>query len=123
MQSRIFLTNHPIRSLILCFLAWKTLLLLVAAASPGPGYDTSASLLGPNRGSVENPAGELPAPLRYLVEKLTRWDAIYFVKVANRGYLFEQEWAFGWGFTRAIAFCTAGMGPITNLKNKKKVSY
>ena len=117
MHSRTLLANHPIRFLILCFLAWKTLLLLVASASPGPGYDTSASLLGPAPGSVEKPARELPAPLGYLAEKLTRWDAIYYVKVANRGYLFEQEWAFGWGFTRTIAFCTAGTGsmPIWNL--------
>jgi phosphatidylinositol glycan class V len=104
MRSRTFLSNHPVQSLTLCFLAWKTLLLISAAASPGEGYDTSASLIG----SPENPAGGLPAPVQYVVEKLTKWDAIYFVKVANRGYLFEQEWAFGWGFSRVIALCTAG---------------
>ncbi|KAF3761275.1 family 76 glycosyltransferase [Cryphonectria parasitica EP155] len=27
--------------------------------------------------------------------RLTSWDAIYFIKAAERGYLFEQEWAFG----------------------------
>jgi len=31
-----------------------------------------------------------------------------FCQVANRGYLFEQEWAWGWGFTRLIALCTSG---------------
>ena len=111
MQSRIFLSNHPIRTLALSFLAWKTLLLIIAAACPG-SYDTSASLIEPNPGSSENPTGELPAALRYVVEKFTRWDAIYFVKVANRGYLFEQEWAFGWGFTRVIALSTAGKDVI-----------
>lgn len=105
MPSRIFLSNHPIRILVISFLAWKILLLIIAAASPGPGYDTSASL----NGSSEISAGELPAALRYLVEKLTKWDAIYFVKSANRGYLFEQEWAFGWGFSRVIALCTSGI--------------
>jgi phosphatidylinositol glycan class V len=104
MPSKFLLLNHPIRTLILSFLAWKTLLLVIAAASPGPGYDTSASLLS---GSSDNPAGELPAALHYLVGKLTKWDAIYFVKSANRGYLFEQEWAFGWGFSRVIALCTS----------------
>lgn len=108
MQSKAFLSNHPIRTLVFLFLVWKILLLFIAAASPGRGYDTSASLNEPNRHSLENPAGALPAPLRYLLEKLMRWDAIYFVKIANRGYLFEQEWAFGWGFTRAIALLTAG---------------
>ena len=108
MQSRIFLSNRPIRTLVLSFFTWKTLLLIIAAASPGPGYDTSASLLKPNRRSSENLDGELLPALRYLVERLTRWDAIYFIRTANRGYLFEQEWAFGWGFSRIIALCTAG---------------
>lgn len=103
MQSAKLIHRHPIPSLILAFAAWKSLLLLVAACSPGPGYDTSTTLaLGDQIGG-----GQLPAPLYYLITKLTRWDAIYYVKVANRGYRFEQEWAFGWGFTRLIALCTA----------------
>jgi phosphatidylinositol glycan class V len=97
-------SDHPVRVLVLSFLAWKTLLLIIATTSPGPGYDTSASLIG----VTENPAGELPAPLRYLVGKLTKWDAIYFVKAANRGYVYEQEWAFSWGFSRVIALCASG---------------
>jgi phosphatidylinositol glycan class V len=52
----------------------------------------------------------LPITLQYIIGKLTRWDAIYFFKAAHRGYLFEQEWAFGWGFTRVIAIVTAGKG-------------
>ena len=98
-----FLSKHPIRSLTLSFVAWKTLLLLIAAASPGSGYDTSASLTA----ALNGPTRGLPTALRYLVEKLTRWDAIYFVKIAQRGNRFEQEWAW-WGFPRAIALCTAG---------------
>lgn len=94
--------EQPIRSLVALFVGWKALLLLVAACSPGPGYDTSASLTELGDGK------ELPLVLRFIVGKLIRWDAIYFVKVSSRGYLFEQEWAFGWGFTRAIAFLTAG---------------
>ncbi|KAL5329206.1 hypothetical protein ACEPPN_002716 [Leptodophora sp. 'Broadleaf-Isolate-01'] len=97
--------NNPIRSLITLFVGWKALLLLVATCSPGLGYDTSTSLFygGPNH---DNP---LPLALRYIVGKLTRWDAIYFVKASRRGYLFEQEWAFGWGFTRVIALCVEGL--------------
>ncbi|PBP25318.1 glycosyltransferase family 76 protein [Diplocarpon rosae] len=86
--------EHPIRSLVTLYVGWKALLLLVAACSPGPGYDTSASLAEPGQGP------ELPLALRYIVGKLTRWDALYFVQISTRGYLFEQEWAFGWGFTR-----------------------
>ncbi|EKD19904.1 GPI mannosyltransferase 2 [Drepanopeziza brunnea f. sp. 'multigermtubi' MB_m1] len=96
--------EHPIRSLATLYLLWKSLLLLVAACSPGPGYDTSASL-------TQQPLSydrELPLALRYILTKLTRWDALYFVKISTRGYLFEQEWAFGWGFTRIISAFTAG---------------
>ncbi|KAG0648638.1 Glycosylphosphatidylinositol-anchor biosynthesis 18 [Hyphodiscus hymeniophilus] len=106
MPSRISLSNHPKRTLLLTFLAWKSLLLIIAFASPGPGYDTSASLTEP----APDSAGELPVVLRYLVEKLTRWDAIYFTKVASRGYVFEQEWAWGWGWTRAIALSIGMLG-------------
>jgi phosphatidylinositol glycan class V len=46
--------------------------------------------------------------LRFLSTKLTRWDAIYFTKIASRDYLYEQDWAFGWGFTRLIKFFASG---------------
>ena len=97
------LANYPIQILLLSFLVWRTLILIIAFASPGEGYDTSASLIR----SPKNLA-ELPAGLGYLTERLTKWDAIYFVKIANRGYIHEQEWAFGWGFSRVIALCTRG---------------
>jgi hypothetical protein len=46
----------------------------------------------------------MPAPFERLLQTLTRWDAIYFASIAERGYVFEQEWAFGWGFTRLLSF-------------------
>jgi phosphatidylinositol glycan class V len=98
--------SRPARSLIRCFVAWKLLLLLIAAGSPGPGYDTSTSLILPPPSS-SNEDAPLPPALHYVFSKLTRWDAIYFVQAAHRGYRFEQEWAFGWGFSRLIAFVTA----------------
>ncbi|KAG0639341.1 hypothetical protein HOY80DRAFT_1074595 [Tuber brumale] len=73
------------------FLSWKLLLLAITLLTPAP-YDTSTSLI-------------LPAPetlLQTLLQKLTRWDAIYFVKAAQRDYVNEQEWAFGYGFVKAI---------------------
>lgn len=39
------LLRHPFRSLISIFLLWKCLLLIVAACSPDPGYDTSTTLV------------------------------------------------------------------------------
>ena len=101
MQPQNLVRRRPIRSLIPAFAAWKALLLLIALCSPGSGYDTSTTLV--LRGDTQ-----LPGPLTYVISKLTRWDAIYFVKAATRGYRYEQEWAFGWGFTRLIALCTAG---------------
>lgn len=102
MRPQTEVRQYSIASLIYSFAAWKALLLLVAICSPGPGYDTST------RFALSNNVTPLPAPLHYLAIKLTRWDAIYFVKAAVRGYRFEQEWAFGWGFSRMIALCTAG---------------
>ena len=116
-STRFVILKHPVRTLLLCFAAWKALLLLVAIASPGQGYDTSTSLvLAQHHHRPQPPArqvqggggdGPLPAALHHIAIRLTRWDAIYFTQVATRGYRFEQEWAFGWGFTRLIAGATA----------------
>ncbi|RDL39606.1 GPI mannosyltransferase 2 [Venustampulla echinocandica] len=100
-------TRHPVKSLIAFFVLWKALLLFIACCSPGQGYDTSTNLILPPYGTEKFNA--FPLPLQLIAAKVTRWDAIYFVRASNRGYTFEQEWAFGWGFTRLIAFCTAGL--------------
>jgi phosphatidylinositol glycan class V len=104
MNSISSISKHPYRQLVAFFAIWKTLLLGVAALSPGPGYDTSTSLVLSAAGSDK----KLTPALLYLIEKLTRWDAIYFTQASRRGYLFEQEWAFGWGFTRVVSFCAVG---------------
>lgn len=62
---------------------WKSLILLLTSLAPGPGYDTSTTLL--------------PS-----TSKLTRWDAIYYVSKARRGDVFEQEWAFGKGLSTLL---------------------
>ena len=103
-RSRPF--DNPIRSLAALFVVWKCLILVIACCSPGPGYDTSTSLLLPTHESGEG--RDLPTIVQHFVGRLTRWDAFYYVKAASRGYLFEQEWAFGWGFTRIIALGTTG---------------
>jgi hypothetical protein len=43
MLTRSWSIQHPFQTLILAFILWKALLLLVAACSPDPGYDTSVS--------------------------------------------------------------------------------
>ncbi|PQE12203.1 duf409 domain protein [Rutstroemia sp. NJR-2017a BVV2] len=104
--------DAPIRTLSIAFICWKAVLLLIAACSPGPGYDTSTNLL---LSSLEYQGINLPSTARYLISKLVRWDGIYFVQLSERGYLYEQEWAFGWGFTRMIHFITIGRPHLSYL--------
>jgi phosphatidylinositol glycan class V len=102
----------PAWALLGLFVAFKTLLLAVALLSPGPGYDTSTNLL---MAAPDTSSNLLAAPdtstnlLAALAHRLTRWDAIYFTAVARRGaYVFENEWAFGWGMTTAIRLGAQG---------------
>lgn len=37
-----------------------------------------------------------------LVTRFNSWDAIYFVSAAKRGYVYEQEWAFGTGLVVSV---------------------
>ncbi|KAL2350110.1 GPI mannosyltransferase 2 [Cryomyces antarcticus] len=97
--------DSPLKTLFLVFILWKLLLLLIAVLSPGPGYDTSTViLLRSSLTSSEHGVSTAESLIARLTIKLLRWDAIYFAKIAERGYLHEQEWAFGWGFTRLVSF-------------------
>jgi phosphatidylinositol glycan class V len=107
----------PTLSLCLLFLTWKVLLLAIALG-PGPGYDTSTQLLLFGGYGVNANAASLEASINLpsaasaaekgwwlpqrLVERLTRWDAIYFASIGARGRVYEQEWAFGWGWTSLL---------------------
>jgi phosphatidylinositol glycan class V len=86
------------RQLIPIFIAWKTTLLFLAILSPGPGYDTSSLILLNN--STDR---HVEVQSSSVVDRLTlntfRWDALYFVKSAQRGYVHEQEWAFSWAYS------------------------
>lgn len=90
---------HPLQTLLILFTTWKSLLLLLALLTNlASDYDTSTSLLfvqlyGPNNVSL---------PL--LTTRLTRWDAIYYVRAACEGYVYEQEWAFGAGVSQSIRY-------------------
>lgn len=101
--------DHPKSTLIVLFFLWKTFLLLVVAYSPGPGWDTSTYLLHPD---TDGTANQLLPGLSLITKKLTRWDGIWFTTIAQRSYLFEQDWAFGWGFTRILAFFANGIARL-----------
>ncbi|OJK04735.1 hypothetical protein ASPACDRAFT_1892988 [Aspergillus aculeatus ATCC 16872] len=104
--------SRPHRSLLAVFILWKSLLLLLAAFTPGPGYDTSTTLIEWNSDPTKAP---LPALWKTISTKLTRWDAIYFTHAANRGYIFEQEWAFGYGCNRLIHVLANGCRKLSFL--------
>lgn len=94
--------EYPILSLTTYFILWKVLLFAIALTSPGPGYDTSTLLLKTDDGNIVPDAGGLNA-ISSLLSSYVRWDALYFTQIARRGFIFEQEWAFGWGFTKLLA--------------------
>jgi GPI mannosyltransferase 2 len=82
--------DQPLTTLTVIFTLWKSLLAMLAVASPGTGYDTSTDLLDwPTGGSV--------------LAKFVRWDAIYFTQMAKDGHVFEQEWAFGIGISGLLS--------------------
>lgn len=93
------LEEISISRVIRIFWTWKGLLLLVALVAPGQGYDTSTQITF----DQDHPKGSsslVSKAIEYAVLRLTRWDAIYFASSSWRGYLYEQEWAFSWVFSR-----------------------
>ncbi|PIA94190.1 GPI mannosyltransferase 2 [Cercospora beticola] len=90
-------STNKITQLITCFCLWKLLLVLIAAASPGPGYDTSTQLLlRPNANTANS-------WLDHLAIRLTRWDGLYFASASANGQVFEQQWAFSPFLTRVTS--------------------
>lgn len=99
---RIF-HKHQIQRLILVFVGWKIVMFSLVALCPGPGYDTSGFiLLTEGDGTVVDTSIHDQIAL-----KLLRWDALYFAKAAQRGYLYEQEWAFS-------SYCSGLFGKIVD---------
>lgn len=92
--------------LLAFFVAWKLLLLGVACASPGPGYDTSTRILF-DQHNVHAPSWISPV-VEHLTLRLTRWDGLYFSTSSARGHLYEQEWAFSWFMSRLTAMLANG---------------
>ena len=90
-----------IQQLVLVFCLWKALLLLLAAFCPGPGYDTSALILVDNSVQRHDDFNNI-SRYSHLALNLFRWDAVYFVKAAERGQVHEQEWAFSWAYSHLL---------------------
>lgn len=89
-------------SLFGLFVVWKALILLIVFSSLGVGYDTSASFSAEtgNR-SILN---DTPSHFSSQWLKFVRWDAIYSTHMAQHGHIFEQEWAWGIGYSSTLSF-------------------
>ena len=114
--------ERPIRFLVLLFAIWKAILLAVLLCSPGPGYDTSTTLLdlGSPLSTAQTDIRPSSPILTPSLLKLVRWDAIYFSQLSHRGHVFEQEWAFGVGLSGAVSFistCKQMLAPAIHFTN------
>ncbi|KAF2020540.1 glycosyltransferase family 76 protein [Aaosphaeria arxii CBS 175.79] len=93
-------TDHA-KDLVPLFLAWKSFLTFLAIVCPTPGYDTSGYILL-NEDAQQPTNSSVISFIDRLSLNLFRWDAIYFVKAAQRGYEYEQEWAFSWAYSQLL---------------------
>lgn len=98
------------RLLAVLFCFWKLTLLSVVLLAPGPGYDTSSTLLidAETRDISTASVGKVSTRLARVL-KFVRWDAIYFSQITKRGHVFEQEWAFASGFPSLLAYIQRGI--------------
>jgi hypothetical protein len=93
------------KALIAFFVAWKFILFIIVALSPGPGYDTSALVLfNPSR--YRHDEFKKASISDRLIINLFRWDVFYFVKATLRDKVYEQEWAFSWAYSQLLRITT-----------------
>jgi GPI mannosyltransferase 2 len=99
--------NLGVKTLLKYFLVWKILLLAIAYASPGLGYDTSTEILFEQE---EQPVASFYGlAIHHLTLRLTRWDGIYFASNSAYGHVNEQNWAFSWALARSTSFISRGV--------------
>jgi hypothetical protein len=105
--------DHPLVSLSAIFVLWKLLIISIALTSPGIGYDTSTSLIswaGEDGSSSSSSSSSnalvsnVPTSMQSPLMKFVRWDAIYFTHMAEHGLVYEQEWAFGVGWSSVLSW-------------------
>jgi phosphatidylinositol glycan class V len=101
MPERISHPQRQTKQLIVLFFTWKCVLFLVSACSPGLGYDTSALILVDSSQQRHSKPSSMSRLDRFAFN-LFRWDALYFVKSAQREYVYEQEWAFSWAYSALL---------------------
>ncbi|KTW28757.1 GPI-anchor transamidase GPI18 [Pneumocystis jirovecii RU7] len=83
--------------LTISFLVYKVIFILIPVLSSFLNvYDTSTLLI------LEKPKNIL----QKIIVSLVRWDSVYFIILARRGRLFEQEWAFGPVFPHTVRLFT-----------------
>jgi phosphatidylinositol glycan class V len=100
-SKRISAPYRPVVTITKVFVLTKLLLISVVLAVPKQ-YDTSSQLIFAD---VQQPCSMYYRLLFRLVQRLTVWDSVYFTSLAQRGNLYEHEWAFGrfwWGLIRII---------------------
>lgn len=117
MTSSAFTTFHKqqLQRVLLVFVCWKAVIFSIVAFCPAPGYDTSGLILLNEDGTSLNTSIHDQIAL-----KLLRWDALYFAKAAQRGYIYEQEWAFSKycsGLFGALVECECGHSLISSMAN------
>lgn len=95
----------PIQSLLVVFGLWKTIVLVAALCSPGPGYDSSGVLYQPDVAD----SGVLEKIAAHVGSRLSSWDAIYFTEIAKNGYYHEQFYMAGYGWTSLISYFSSGL--------------
>ena len=85
-------SKHPLTSVVLLSLLVHCLTLSSLILLKIPSFDNSSVLL--------------LSPAQLYLEPLIRWDTVYFLKIAQRGYVGENEMAFMPG----LPFCLRWIG-------------
>ncbi|XP_038614105.1 GPI mannosyltransferase 2 [Tachyglossus aculeatus] len=106
--------GDPYRREVVRFaVAWRALTLLLQALSNASIPDHAADAFSPPRPEPPGPGDRL---LDRLLGGLGRWDAEYFLFVAEHGYLLEPSLAFFPGFPLALrAGAELALGPLRPL--------
>uniref|UniRef100_A0A060SZG5 GPI mannosyltransferase 2 n=1 Tax=Blastobotrys adeninivorans TaxID=409370 RepID=A0A060SZG5_BLAAD len=96
------LTMSDLKQITKLFVGYKLVLGSLLFVVPTQ-FDTSTRLLLPK---VPFDAGIAWRLVAKLTERLVVWDSVFYVTIAQRGLVFEHEWAFGRGWPYLIEILT-----------------